>query len=251
MTYLTIILLIACIILFLLLLKKVKVDEETNELNNKLAYENLGLTKDNEELQKQKEYLISEINKSNKQITEITDKVIEQSNQLHDLRKQSEQIAQDAYENYVNILESAYTQTEDEFDEKRAELLTEYFKIKDDLDKLKATRVAAHEALLKEQEVKDNKDNYRLIPSKSDLADARRLEIVKNELNKPRILSMLVWQTYWQPLAKKQFPLIIQAKTKCGIYKITNLITDESYIGQSVNISAHEKLFPITVGGLI
>ena len=71
------------------------------------------------------------------------------------------------------------------------------------------------------------------------------------ELAKPRILSMLIWQTYWQPLAKKQFPLILQDKTKCGIYKITNQLTDESYIGQSVNISAHEKLFPITVGGLI
>jgi hypothetical protein len=105
-----------------------------------------------------------------------------------------------------------------------------------DLDKLKATRAAAHEALMKEQEVKDNKDNYRLIPSESDLADSRRLEIVKRELNKPRILCMLIWQTYWQPLAKKQFPLILQAKTKCGIYKITNQITDECYIGQAVDV---------------
>jgi group I intron endonuclease len=47
---------------------------------------------------------------------------------------------------------------------------------------------------------------------------------------------MLVWQTYWQPIAKKQFPLILQDKTKCGIYKITNLITDECYIGQSNDI---------------
>ena len=47
---------------------------------------------------------------------------------------------------------------------------------------------------------------------------------------------MLIWQTYWQPIAKKQFPQILQDKTKCGIYKITNTITDECYIGQSVDI---------------
>ena len=90
--------------------------------------------------------------------------------------------------------------------------------------------------MFKEQEVKDNKDNYRLLPSDADLADIHRLEIVKRELNKPRILSMLIWQTYFQPIAKKQFPVILQAKTKCGIYKITNIQTDECYVGQSVDL---------------
>ena len=119
---------------------------------------------------------------------------------------------------------------------RKLELEEEFESVREDLAKLKATRAAAHEAILKEQEVKDNKDNYRLLPSESDLTDSRRLEIVKRELNKPRILSMLIWKTYWQPLAQKQFPLIIQAKTKCGIYKITNIVTDECYIGQSVDI---------------
>ena len=47
---------------------------------------------------------------------------------------------------------------------------------------------------------------------------------------------MLIWQTFWQPIAKKQFPIILQAKTKTGIYKITNIQTDESYIGQSTDV---------------
>ena len=47
---------------------------------------------------------------------------------------------------------------------------------------------------------------------------------------------MLIWQTYWQPLAKKKFPIILQDKTKIGIYKITNTQTDESYIGQSIDV---------------
>jgi hypothetical protein len=47
---------------------------------------------------------------------------------------------------------------------------------------------------------------------------------------------MLIWQTYWQPLAKKVFPIILQDKTKMGIYKITSLDTEECYIGQAVDI---------------
>ena len=47
---------------------------------------------------------------------------------------------------------------------------------------------------------------------------------------------MLIWQTFWQPLAKQRFPIILQAKTKIGIYKITNIRTEECYIGQSLDI---------------
>ena len=47
---------------------------------------------------------------------------------------------------------------------------------------------------------------------------------------------MLIWQTYWQPLAKVKFPVILKDKTKMGIYKITNSQTGECYIGQAVDI---------------
>ena len=106
---------------------------------------------------------------------------------------------------------------------------------------ISATRAAARQALQREQEVKDNKDNYRLIPTQNDLDDIHRLELVKRELHKPRILSMLIWQSFWQPLAKVKFPQILQDKTKCGIYKITNTETDECYIGQSVDIDKRWK----------
>ena len=114
-----------------------------------------------------------------------------------------------------------------------------------DLDKMREMRAAAQQALLKEQEIKENKDNYRLIPTDADLADIKTLERVKRQLNKPRILSMLIWQTYWQPIAKRQFPIIIKAKTATGIYKITNTITEQCYIGQALDIyrrwSQHAK----------
>lgn len=47
---------------------------------------------------------------------------------------------------------------------------------------------------------------------------------------------MLIWQYYFQPIAKKQFPIILQGNTKIGIYKITNINTDQAYVGQSLDI---------------
>ena len=104
------------------------------------------------------------------------------------------------------------------------------------LQTLKQTRKAAYQALLRQKEMEDKKDDYRLLPSQIDLSDIKKLQKVKLELAKPRILSMLIWQTYWQPLAKTKFPIILKDKTKMGVYKITNIETNECYIGQAVDI---------------
>ena len=230
------ILVIICVVCFIKLSKKKEIDKEIEEQNSelkrinelekqsyqKLKYDIASLSYEYQHLNEDKGYLTNELNDLRNNI----------SNTLNENKK----ISDDAFRAYEKALEQAYAEVDLSFDKRAAQLWNEMDLIQKELDELKTTRAAAHEALLKEQEIKDNKDNYRLLPSQGDLADARRLEIVKRELNKPRILSMLIWQTYWQPLAKKQFPLILQAKTKCGIYKITNTVTDECYIGQAVDI---------------
>lgn len=153
-------------------------------------------------------------------------------NQLEDFKKTTQQAAS----HYFNTLEKDYVSAQKAHKQHLANLQAEYNQAAADLQVLKDTRKAAFEALLKQQEVKENKDNYRLKPSQQDLEDIGTLEHIKHSLHKPRILSMLMWQTFWQPLAKKQFPIILQDKTKTGIYKITNIITDQCYIGQSLNI---------------
>ena len=153
-------------------------------------------------------------------------------NQLEDFKKTTQQAAS----HYFNTLEKDYVSAQRANKQHLANLQAEYNQAAADLQVLKDTRKAAFEALLKQQEVKENKDNYRLKPSQQDLEDIGTLEHIKHSLHKPRILSMLMWQTFWQPLAKKQFPIILQDKTKIGIYKITNIITDQCYIGQSLNI---------------
>ena len=199
--------------------------------------------KKNDELrlmQAELENTVKQLNLDNNKLKyenqQLDDAIHKKRDNLSETIEQNKQISELAFNDYIDNLDNRYNQVEKEFDYKIDSLREQLSDVTLELDKMKKTRAAAHEALLKEQEVKDNKDNYRLLPSQADLNDARRLEVVKRELNKPRILSMLIWQTYWQPIAKKQFPQILQDKTKCGIYKITNIITDECYIGQSVDI---------------
>lgn len=236
MTIIIILLLSLCIGLIIALNRKVQIDNKTKKINEQLLQENQKLQSERQELLVDKEVVRKEIIVNEKERQKLDNYLNNLRNNINNTLNQNKEICDNAFKEYQNTLEVAYNEAEERFDTKLDNLNHALNTVQHELDALKTTRAAAHEALLKEQEIKENKDNYRLLPSEADLADSRRLEIVKREINKPRILCMLIWQTYWQPLAKKQFPLILQAKTKCGIYKITNQITDECYIGQAVDI---------------
>ena len=225
-----------CLILCFCLFRKHKVDKETELKNQEIARENEYLKQSQTQLKYSVDQLSYEYQRLNNQKIETLNELNGLRDNIQSTISQNKEISNNAFQEYRKTLEIAYNDYERHFDIEMLSLHNQIQETTQELDKLKATRAAAHEALMKEQEIKDNKDNYRLIPSEADLADSRRLEVVKRELNKPRILCMLIWQTYWQPLAKKQFPLILKDKTKCGIYKITNQITDECYIGQAVDV---------------
>ena len=242
---LTIILLIGISICIFIVTHTTKKNTEI-ELENKKRLEKLEHLRIEQTAQEQNLVLL----KNN--INTLNNSIQEKNEELNRLHQQSinsleveKQLSEQAFDNYFKTLEQQYDKTDKEYAEKVQSCEKELSLVQADLDKMREMRAAAQQALLKEQEIKENKDNYRLIPTDADLADIKALERVKRQLNKPRILSMLIWQTYWQPIAKRQFPVIIKAKTATGIYKITNTITEQCYIGQALDIyrrwSQHAK----------
>ena len=191
--------------------------------------------------------LIQLCDKRNKQCQNLNNKIIQikkQADQAYEEEKwklnnrviEFKRVSQESASYFFDNLEKQYEHAEADHSQKMSRLQEEMDGAAAQLQKLKDTRKAAHQALLKQKEVKEKKEDYCLIPSSLELQDIYALQHVKRGLHKPRILSMLIWQTYFQPLAKQKFPVILQDKTKMGIYKITNLKTDECYIGQSVDI---------------
>lgn len=89
--------------------------------------------------------------------------------------------------------------------------------------------------------MKDKQDFYKLHISDRDIDDIKNLEVIKPRLNNPRIVSMLIWQTYYQKPMTTLCNNILGNSTKCGIYKITNRKSEMVYIGQSVDISRRWK----------
>lgn len=234
------------------------------KVNTKVQAENAVLLEKNQTLSNQCDFLCTKIDHYSEEINQINEQLKEQiasasawkeqeieskkavqlsQEELQRLQTTAEttaavqkELANQAFVSYCETLEHAYAQEDVKYQLKIDDLKKNLECEQQKLNEMSATRAAAHQALLKEQEVKENKDNYRLLPSSTDLDDIKELEKVRRILHKPRVLSMLIWQTYWQPLAKMRFPQILQDKTKMGVYKITNTKTDECYIGQSVDV---------------
>ena len=113
--------------------------------------------------------------------------------------------------------------------------------IQNDLNKLKASLSAGVEARLREQEKKEKINFYKLSISDADLSDVKMLENLKASFHKPIVLSKLIWTQYFQKQMTQLCDRVFGKKIICGIYKITNLITEQCYIGQSVNIQQRMK----------
>lgn len=173
-------------------------------------------------------------------------------NRLKEIENNQENIAQQSFANYCDILDTEYKAKEEEYNKLLVQLEysynSEYDKllknkelILQDLEKLKQTRAAAMEAARKEKEIEENFQFYSLSIESKDRNDIQTLERVKKELNNPRILSMLIWQTFFKDKMNELCNNVLGTKTITGIYKITNQETKECYIGQSVDIGKRFK----------
>ena len=67
------------------------------------------------------------------------------------------------------------------------------------------------------------------------------LENLKSSFHKPVVLSKLIWSQYFQKQMTQLCDRILGKRTVCGIYKITDLLTEQCYIGQSLDISKRWK----------
>lgn len=153
-------------------------------------------------------------------------KVIENTKQLADEElKQRKKVLENEFENYKSEQTIIKGQIENKI-----------WQLQSDLESLKSTKAAAIEAARKEQEIQENKEFYTLQIPREEKRDIEILEDTKMRISKPRAIAMVIWTAYYQQIAKTKFPKILGKQDVCGIYKITNLITGECYIGQSKDV---------------
>ena len=219
---------------YLILKQRKKIEQNTRNIKIEKQKQQEIVNAEIRSLEGKKQEIIVDINKLNDLLEQ------QKGNFKQTLDTYRQNVEHEIYQLKEQLIR-AKEKVEIEYQQKLDSLNQELDAAAAQLNKIKATRVAARQALIRQQKIKDNKEDYCLIPSDEDLDDIYKLEKVKKHLFRPRILSMLIWQTYWQPLAKKRFPIILGTKTITGIYKITNLKTNDCYIGQALDMDKRWK----------
>lgn len=135
----------------------------------------------------------------------------------------------------INTLKSDFDimsqDVENSFKSKLQDAKTEYDAVREIVD-------AATASLRKQQATQDGNTFYLLDIKDADKVDFKKISLWKEQLNNPRIISMLLWQTYIQkPLKILTTRVLNTNSVVTGIYKITCVLTGECYIGQSTDIA--------------
>ena len=219
--------------------QKVEEDTKTSEYNKLLQTQKNNLEENVRVINNLVYEKTNELNLKETDISNLNQRIEEkqkQVNQLSDTIKEHQQISEDAFQQYFDTLNKRYDEVEKEFDDNVAKLREQQTQIVKELDKMCQTRTAAHEALLKEIEVKENKDNYMIQLSELEKRDIKILNSIKKELINERPVNMIIWQSYYSKKANELCSRILGVTNKIGIYKITQLSTNKCYIGQSKNI---------------
>ena len=222
---------------------KKKVDTAASNANKKIYEETERLKAEYELYKTTNETILSENNKLTTQIEEGKKHLSTIQNAIDN----QQEMSSNAFKNYCDILEKKYKEVEEEHDMEiealntaysnlQLKLLREADEVRSDLDKIKATRTAAIEAARREKDIENNLTFYCLDISDADKIDIAKLEALKPSLNKPRVLSMLIWQTWFQKPLKALSANVVGATDVTGVYKITNIKTKECYIGQAIHI---------------
>ena len=229
---------------------KKKVDTAASNANKKIYEETERLKKLNEDIKN----ILNNNEKENQNMVyennQLTAKIEEGKKHLSTIQNaidNQQEMSSNAFKNYCDILEKKYKEVEEEYDMEIEALNTAYSnlqlkflreaeEVRSDLDKIKATRTAAIEAARREKDIESNLTFYCLDISDADKIDIAKLEALKPSLNKPRVLSMLIWQTWFQKPLKALSANVVGATDVTGIYKITNIKTKECYIGQAMHI---------------
>lgn len=249
MTIVVIILLIFIIILLFINTSIKKIDAREEQLKvEELQHKSKMLQYEIQQQQDEKGKYSSKINKliqeKEKLDTEINQKKICLVNYEKDIEldyQNKQQQMKNAASLYFDSLEKSYKTKEEEYDKKCAALVSEMADMQSQYAEIQSQLVQGAAAALREREKKEKINFYKLKLSDSDSIDIKELFELRKRFRNPSALSKLVWSEYFLKQTSELCNRVLGTNTKCGIYKITNLISNQAYIGQSVDIASRFK----------
>lgn len=229
------------IILALLLVASIGLCIYFYSASRKVVEVNQHNTRINQELEKDIELSRRQLNDINSQIIQQKQVVDSLAETAKKMREGATERAQEEYERQKVQLQFQYQEDQNIMELQKNSLLKDIEREKKKLADLEAKQLAYIQAKQREEAISANVDYYRLALDQLDINDIELLRELQPRFVKKETIDKIIWDAYYKPAFDILSAHLFQtAGTKvCGIYKLTDQITGQSYIGQSVNV--HER----------
>ena len=150
----------------------------------------------------------------------------------------------------LTILNAEYKQFESDQEEAKRKTLIEMGEIINLLDDYRSQREAVNLAILREKELKEKENFYKIVIPENDQEDIEVLKTIGPRLRNREALNKLIYDVFVKRPLSELIKRVTNGKEISGIYKITYIKTGEAYIGKSTNISTRWQNHIKTACGL-
>lgn len=169
----------------------------------------------------------------NKELNEYKIKKEQQMND--DFRREKEKLETE-FKIKTDELINSLNNFNEEIDKSKKEKEEELIKIIDELKDYRLRRAAVNEAIMREKEIQEKENFYKINITENDIEDINILESIRYKIKNREALNKLIYDVYISKPAKEMIKRVLNGNAPSGIYKITYLPTGEAYIGKSTNI---------------
>lgn len=145
--------------------------------------------------------------------------------QLEEYKRKEEANIQNELSQYVYTCEK-----------KKDQIVTEISDVEEKLKDLKKKQDTINQAILRKREAEEQVNYYKVVIPNEDQKDIQTLLEIETRIRNKEAIRKLIWDLYIKRPVAEMEKRVLQNKDVCGIYKITNIQTQEAYIGKSTNI---------------
>lgn len=150
----------------------------------------------------------------------------------------------------LNIYKDEVAQCKSKMQEELAHTQQEINAAKAELADYKKKQDAVNEAILRQRELDEKQDFYRVCLSEFTIEDISLLQEIRQKLHTSESLNKLIYDVYVSKAVQEMVKRVLQGGAPSGIYKITRIKTGEIYIGKSTNVKDRWQQHCKTVFGV-
>lgn len=178
--------------------------------------------------------------------TEKTSSIIEERKKTIDLEIQNYKdmnilLANREQDEVKNKLVKELEKFTQEIELRKTQVRAEVKNVEEELNDYYNTRAAVNAAILREREINEKEEFYKLQISQFDIEDIKYIETIKDKIRNKEVLNKMIYETYYRKPLTELVKRLTAGKSISGIYKITYIPTGEIYIGKSTNIGERWK----------